>query len=148
MNKKDELQQALKDAIRSGNDRKKRVVRMAIASIRNAEIDHQKDLEEPEVLAILQKEIKSRRETIEGAEQSGRDDLIEEALAEIEILETFLPKPLSETELEALVDETIKEVGATSPREMGQVMGAIMPKVSGRAEGKVVSDMVRNKLSG
>ncbi len=148
MNKKDELQQALKDAMKAGNDRKKRVVRMAISSIRNAEIDRQKDLEEPEVLAILQKEIKSRRETIEGAEQSGRDDLIEEALAEIEILESFLPKPLSEAELEALVDETIKEVGASSPREMGQVMGAIMPKVSGRAEGKVVSDMVRNKLVG
>ncbi|NIW50504.1 MAG: GatB/YqeY domain-containing protein, partial [Gammaproteobacteria bacterium] len=112
MNKKDELQQALKDAMKAGNDRKKRVVRMAISSIRNAEIDRQKDLEEPEVLAILQKEIKSRRETIEGAEQSGRDDLIEEALAEIEILESFLPKPLSEAELEALVDETIKEVGA------------------------------------
>lgn len=148
MKTKEKLQAALKDAMKSKDDRMKRVVRMAISMIRNAEIDRRKDLDEPEVLAIVQKEIKSRRETIEGAELAGRSDMIEEAEAEIAILETFLPQQLSETELESLVDEAIQETGATSPREMGQVMSVIMPKVSGRAEGKVVSEMVRNKLTG
>jgi uncharacterized protein YqeY len=69
-------------------------------------------------------------------------------LAEIEILENFMPQPLSEAELEKMVEEAIQEVGATSPREMGQVMSVLMPKVSGRAEGKVVSDIVRQKLTG
>lgn len=148
MNTKEKLNQALKDAMRSGNDLRKRTLRLALAAIKNAEIERKGDLEDERVLAILQKEVKARRETIEGAQQAGRTDMVEEAEAEIAILEEFLPQPLTRQELEALVQEAIAEVGATSPREMGNVMKVLMPKVQGRADGKEVSAMVRALLGG
>ena len=129
-----------KDTIR------KNTVRMALSAIKNAEIAKKSELEEPAILAILQKEVKSRRETIEAAEQAGRNDLIEEAEAEIAILETFLPKAMTPEELESLVREAISESGATTPREMGQVMQLLIPRVQGRADGKEVSLMVRKLL--
>jgi uncharacterized protein YqeY len=147
MNTKDKLSQALKDAMRAKDEVRKRTVRMALAAIKNAEIDSQAELEETAVLAILQKEVKSRHETIEGAQQAGRDDLIVEAKAEIAVLEKFLPQALSTEEIEAIVAETVAEVGATSMRGMGQVMQAVMPKVRGRADGKEVNQIVRKFLS-
>lgn len=147
MNTKEKLSQSLKDAMRSKDNVAKRTIRMALAAVKNAEIDQQAELEEAAVLAILQKEVKMRGETIEGAEQAGRDDLITEAQAEIAVLEAFLPKGLSPDELEAIVSETIAEVSATSMREMGQVMQAVMPKVRGRADGKDVNQIVRRLLS-
>jgi uncharacterized protein len=147
MSIKEELTQTLKDAMRSKNETQKRTVRMAIAAVKNVEIDQQTELDDVAVVAILQKEVKMRRETIEGAEQAGRDDLIVEAEAEIAVLEGFLPKGLSPEELEAIVAETVTEVGATSMREMGQVMQAVMPKVRGRADGKEVNQIVRKLLS-
>jgi uncharacterized protein YqeY len=147
MNTKEKLTQDLKDAMRAKDEIRKRTIRMALAAIKNAEIDNQTELEESAVLAILQKEVKSRHETIEGAEQAGRDDLIVEAKAEIAVLEIFLPQALSPEEIEAIVNETVAEVGATSMREMGQVMQAVMPKVRGRADGKEVNQIVRKILS-
>ncbi len=146
MNTKEKLSQSLKDAMRSKDEVAKRTIRMALAAVKNAEIDQQTELEESAMLAILQKEVKMRRETIEGAEQAGRDDLIAEAEAEIIVLEAFLPKGLSPEELESIVSEAIAEVGATSMREMGQVMQAVMPKVRGRADGKDVNQIVRKLL--
>lgn len=147
MSIKDELTQSLKDAMRSKDDVTKRTVRMALAAVKNIEIDQQTELDDSAILAILQKEVKMRRETIEGAEQAGRDDLIAEAEAEIAVLDGFLPKGLTPEELEAIVSETIAEVGATSMREMGQVMQAVMPKVRGRADGKEVNQIVRKLLA-
>ncbi len=147
MNTKEKLSQSLKDAMRAKDDVAKRTIRMAMAAVKNAEIDQQAELEETAVLAILQKEVKMRRETIEGAEQAGRDDLIAEAEAEIIVLEEFLPKGLSPEELEAIVLAAIAEVRATSMREMGQVMQVVMPKVQGRADGKEVNQIVRRLLS-
>ena len=147
MNTKEKLTLELKNAMRARDDVSKRTIRMALASIKNAEIDSQAELEESDVLAILQKEVKSRYETIEGAEQAGREDLIEEAKAEIFVLEKFLPRALSPEEIETIVAETITEVGATSMRDMGQVMQAVMPKVRGRADGKEVNQIVRKSLS-
>jgi uncharacterized protein YqeY len=144
---KEQLTQALKDAMRAQDDLRKRTVRMALAAIKNAEIDKQSELDEPAVHAILQKEVKARRETIEGAQQAGRDDLIMEAEAEITVLEEFLPQALTPDELEVIVRETINDVGATSMREMGAVMQAVMPKVQGRADGKEVNQIVRHLLS-
>ena len=146
MSIKTELTQALKDAMRSKNEVQKRTVRMALAAVKNAEIDQQHELDDPAILAILQKEVKMRRETIEGAQQAGRDDLIAEAEAEIAVLEGFLPKGLTPEELEAIVAAAIAEVGASSMREMGQVMQAVMPKVRGRADGKDVNQIVRKLL--
>lgn len=147
MNTKEKLTEDLKDAMRAKDEVRKRTIRMALAAIKNAEIENQAVLEESSVLAILQKEVKSGYETIEGAEQAGRDDLIAEAKAEIAVLEVFLPQALSTEEIEGIVAETITEVGATSLREMGQVMQAVMPKVRGRADGKEVNQIVRKLLS-
>lgn len=143
MDLKEQLQAELKMALRSGDALRKKVLRMSLAEIKNAEIDKREALDTPEVLGILQKGVKARRETIEGAEQAERPDLIEEAEAEITILQEFLPKALSEDELRALVKEVVAQVGATSMRDMGKVMGALMPRIKGRADGGVANKMVR-----
>jgi uncharacterized protein YqeY len=144
---KDKLSEALKDALRAKDELRKRTLRMALAAIKNAEIEKNAALDESEILPILQKEVKSRYETIEGAEKAGREDLVVEAKAEIAVLEEYLPQGLSAEELEDIVRETLAEVGATSPREMGQVMQAVMPKVRGRADGKEVNQIVRRLLN-
>ena len=129
MDIKDKLTQTLRDAMRAKDELRKRTIRLAIAAIKNAEIDRKADLEEPALLAILQKEVKSRRETIEGAELAGREDLIVEAEAEIAVLETFLPLPFTSEELKELAHDAIKETEAVSPRDMGKVMQFLMPQV-------------------
>ena len=147
METKEKITQDLKNAMRAKDEIRKRVIRLTMAAIKNAEINQNAELEEPAVLAIIQKEVKSRHETIEGAEKAGRDDLIKEAEAEIAILEEYLPQALTEEELKALVQEAITEAGATSPREMGNVMKILMPKVQGRADGKQASQLVREILA-
>jgi uncharacterized protein YqeY len=146
MNLKEELQEALKEAMRAGDKRRKKTLRMALAEIKNKEIEKGEALEDSENLGILQKEVKSRQETIEGAEQADRPDLIQEAEAEIDILEEYLPQPLSHEELRSLVEEVISEVGAESMADMGKVMGALMPKIRGRADGKETNEIVRDVL--
>ncbi|MBN1665930.1 MAG: GatB/YqeY domain-containing protein [Anaerolineales bacterium] len=147
MNTKEKLNQALKDAMRSGDATRKTTLRLALAAIKNAEIEQRAPLEEPALLGILQKEVKSRHETIEGAQQAHRPELVAAAETEIAILEEFLPQPLSETELENIIRAAITETGASSRREMGAVMKAVMPQVQGRADGKMVSEIV-NRLLG
>jgi len=146
MSIKKELQEALKKAMRAGDTRRKKTIRMALAEIKNKEINKGEELDEPEMLNVLQKEEKARRETIEGAEQAQRPDLIAEAEAEIEILQEFLPQPLDQDELREIVEEVISEVGAESMADMGKVMGALMPKIRGRADGKEANEMVRDIL--
>jgi uncharacterized protein YqeY len=146
MNTKLKLSDDLKDALRAKDELRKRTLRMALAAIKNTEIDKGSELDESATLAILQKEVKNRLETIEGAQQAKRDDLIAEAEAEIAILEAYLPRPLTAEELEKLVREAIAESGATSPREMGNVMRLLMPKIQGRADGKDASQMVQRLL--
>jgi len=148
MSKKDQLSQALKDALRQKDETRKSTIRLALAAIKNAEIDAKAELDETAILAILQKEVKSRRETIEAAERAQRQDLLLQAQAEIAILEGFLPQPLTTAELENLVREAIAATGATTPREMGAVMKHLMPQTQGRADGKTVSQVVRQFLSG
>ena len=147
MNTKERLSQDLKEAMRAKDDVRKRTIRMALAAVKNAEIDRQAELDEADILVILQKEVKSRYETIEGAEKARRDDLIAEANQEIEILEVYLPQAISPAELEAIVTETISDIKATSMKDMGKVMQAVMPKVRGRADGKDVNQIVRKLLS-
>jgi uncharacterized protein YqeY len=147
MSTKEKLIQTLKDAMRAKDVVVKRTVRLALAAIKNLEIDTKAEVDEPAVLAILQKEVKSRRETIDGAQRAGREDLIAEAEAEISVLETFLPQPLTPDELKKLAQDAIAEVGATSPKEMGKVMQLLIPRVQGRADGKETSQIVRTLLS-
>jgi len=146
MNLKAQLREELKAAMKAGDALRKRVVRMALAEVKNAEIEKSRELEQPEVLGILQKEVKSRRETIEGAKKAERPDLIQVAEAEIGVLEEFLPEALGEDELRALIEEVIAQVGAESMRDIGKVMGALVPKIKGRADGRVANEMVREIL--
>jgi len=146
MDTKEKLQQELKDALRSGDPVRKRTLRSALAEIKNAEIERGGPLEESEILKILQKEVKARRETIEGAEQADRQDLIDKAEQEIEVLEEYLPEPLSEAELRDIVQEAIDEVDADSLADIGKVMGKLMPRIRGRAEGKDANRIVRELL--
>lgn len=146
MSLKAQLREELKAAMKAGDALRKRVVRMALAEVKNAEIEKGRELEQPEILGVLQKEVKARRETIEGAEKAERPDLIQAAEAEIAVLEEFLPEALSEDELRALVEEVVAQVGAESMRDIGKVMGALVPKIKGRADGSVANQMVREIL--
>ncbi len=146
MDTKEQLTSALKDAMRANDDLRKRTIRQTLAAIKQIEIDKRLTLDEAGVLAVLQKEVKSRHEAIADAERAHRPDLVSAARDEIAVLETFLPKGLSPEELEALARQAIAEVGATSPREMGQVMKALLPRLQGRATGDQASQAVRKLL--
>ncbi|MDP2976219.1 MAG: GatB/YqeY domain-containing protein [Anaerolineales bacterium] len=146
METKTKLENALKEAMRAGDDIKKRTVRMALAAIKQAEVDRQTSLDEAAVLAILQKEIKTRRESLEEARQANRPDLVAAAEAEIAVVNAFLPQALSADELKALVEAAIAEAGAASPSDMGKVMKLLVPRIQGRAPGDQVSQLVRQLL--
>lgn len=147
MDTQGQIESDFKDAMRAGDDMRKRTYRMVLSAIKLAEIDKGKSLEEPDVLVILQKEIKSRRESIADAERADRADIVAEAKAEINILEAYLPQPLTQDEIEAMANEAVAEVGATSSKEMGMVMKVLMPRVQGRADGSLVSQIVRQLLA-
>jgi hypothetical protein len=145
---KADLEQALKEAMRSNSTVAKNTIRMALSAIKEAEVLKRAELDEPATLALLQKEVKSRNEALAEAEKAQRDDLAENAKAEIKVLEGFLPKAMSTKELEEIVQAAIAEVGATTPADMGKVMKAVLPRVQGRADGGQVSGLVRSKLQG
>lgn len=147
MSLKSELENALKDAMREKNEIKKRTLRLALASIKNLEIDKGIAAGDSIVQNILFKEIKNRKELIIDAQKANRDDLINEAETEINILTSFLPKGLTNIELEEIVKKAIIEVGAVAPSDMGKVMKIVMPLVSGRAPANDVSAMVSKLLS-
>jgi len=146
MNLKNQLETALKDAMRAQDDLRKRTLRMALAAIHLAEIESKQALDDQAVMAALQKEVKSRQEAIEEAGKANRPELAAAAQAEIEVLQGFLPRPFSTAELEELVREAIAEAGATSAREMGQVMKILMPRLQGRATGGEANQVLRRLL--
>ncbi len=148
MDTKTQIQQALKESMRARESLRKRALRSALAAIKLAEVEAGRPLDDAGVWRVLQKEIKMRQETIEGAQKAQRAELIAEAQAEIEALQAFLPPPLSESELETLAQAAIAQVGAASPRGMGKVMAVLMPQVQGRADGGQVSRVVRRLLQG
>ncbi|GIV66397.1 MAG: aspartyl-tRNA amidotransferase subunit B [Bellilinea sp.] len=147
MELKKHIENSLKDAMRSGDETRKRTLRLIIASIKNAEIEKGSALDDSGIMGIIHKEVKIRKEALEGAEQANREDLKEMTLAEIKILEEFLPKPLDESELRQLIKVAIEETQAKSPGDTGKVMKFLMPKVQGRASGDQVSRLVREFLS-
>lgn len=151
MNIKSELENALKDAMRSKDETALRTIRMALSAIKLAEVekattDKGAALEESELISILQKEIKSRREAMQEAEKANRPDLLEAARADITVLEKFMPKAMDQAELEKMTREVIAEVGATSMTDMGKVMKVLLPKLQGRAANDQVSQLVRQLL--
>ena len=146
MELKPKLENALRDAMRSNNDVSKQTIRMALAAIKFAEIEKGKPVDEAGISAILQKEIKSRREAIQDAEKAHRQDLIESSKAEIAVLESFLPQQLSDSEIQAFVESAITETQASGITDMGKVMKVLVPRLQGRAPGDRVSQIVRQAL--
>jgi uncharacterized protein YqeY len=146
MDTKTQLNDALKESMKAGDEVRKRTVRMVLAAIKQVEIDRRITLDEPAILAILQKEIKTRKEALEEAQKAGRENLVQDAQAEIAVLTAFLPAGMSADELRTLVQAAIAETGASAPADMGKVMKALLPKVAGRAPGDQVSAAVRELL--
>ncbi len=146
MSIKTQLNDSMKDAMKSGDEVRKRTVRMALAAIKQVEVDKRVELDDAAAMNILQKEIKNRRESLEEAKKANRSDLIEANQAEIKVLEVFLPKAMPAEELRALAQAAITEIGASSPADMGKVMKIVMAKVAGRAPNDMVSATVRELL--
>lgn len=149
MSVKDRLTEDMKQAMKDKEAGKLRlsVIRMVRASIKNVEIDRQKELSDDEVLDILAKEVKMRRDAMEEFKKGNRPDLVEGLEQEIVILMQYLPQQLTEAEVRTLVTEAVAETGAVSVKEMGKVMAALMPKVKGRADGKLVNTIVKELLN-
>jgi uncharacterized protein YqeY len=146
MSIKVQLNESMKDARRSGDEVRKRTVRMALAAVKQVEVDKRVELDDAAVMGLLQKEIKNRREAIEEAKKANRPDLIEENEAEIKVLQAFLPEAMPADELRTLVQAAITETGAASPSDMGKVMKVAIAKVAGRAPNDMVSATVRELL--
>lgn len=141
------LQDALKQAMVSKDAARRDVLRLMMSAIKQVEVDERRTLSDEETLALLQREVKKRRESIEEARKAGRGDIADTEIAEVAIIEEFLPQQLSRAEIEALAREAVQQTGATSVKEMGKVMGVLMPKVRGVADGKLVNEVVRDLLS-
>lgn len=122
-------------------------LRMLKNGLHNREIDLKRELDEVEFLQLLSSMVKQRKDSIEQFEKGGRMDLVEKEQAELKVIEEFLPAQLSEADLDAAITEAIRETGATSARDMGKVMKVLMPKLTGRADGKAVGEKVKARLS-
>ncbi len=142
-----ELEQEVKEAMLAHDADRRDALRLILASLRSAEKELLRPLSDDEELQVLQRERKKRLEAIEAFTSAGRESQAEKEEAELEVLEEFMPEPLSEEELERIVDDAIAEVKATSMRDMGRVMADVMPQIAGRADGSAVSQLVREKLA-
>ncbi len=143
----EEIESQLTDAMRERDDGRRDTLRLILASLRGAEKELQRPLHEDEELQVLQRERKRRLEAADAFRGGGRDDQAAAEEQELAVLQEFMPEPLSEDELEEIVDNVIAEVGATSLRDLGLVMADVMPQVAGRADGSAVSQLVREKLA-
>ncbi|MFD0616311.1 MULTISPECIES: GatB/YqeY domain-containing protein [Paenibacillus] len=146
MNLSERLNEDMKQAMKSQDKFKLSTIRMVRSAIKNLEIDLKRTLNDDEVLEILSREIKQRKDSLQEFIKAGRDDLAVNLKAEIEIIGQYLPVQLTEEEIKVIVQQTIQETGASSKADMGKVMSALMPKVKGRADGKIVNQAVSQFL--
>ena len=146
MSLKEKLQEDLKLSMKNKDTVKKSVVTLIRASIKQYEVDTRTELDDDGIMDIITKQLKQRREALTEFAKASRDDLVKETEAEIEVLKEYLPQQLSEEELDVIVKETISEVGATSMKDMGRIMAAIKPKTKGRADGKMINELVKKNL--
>ena len=147
MELKAQLNEDLKSALRSGDKLRTSVIRLLTALIKNREVEKRGPLTDAEAIQAVSASCKQRQEAIEQYRQGGRQDLVDKETAELAILQSYLPAALGPDELQTLVREAIRDAQASSPRDMGKVMALLMPKVTGRADGKAVSTLVREMLS-
>ena len=143
---KAKLEDDLKQAMRERNAPRRDVIRYIRSEIRNQEIRLRRDLEDADALQVLSRQAQQRRDSIEAFQKANRQDLVDKERAELDIIAEYLPRQMSEAEIDELATAAIAQVGATGPRDMGKVMSALMPQVRGRTEGKTVSALVSAKL--
>ena len=143
----DQLNQDMKAAMKAKDKAKLKTIRMLKASLQNEKLAKQDDLTEQEELDILAREKKQRLDSLQEFKQAGRDDLVDEVEEELTIVAEYLPEPLSDNEVKEIVQSVIDSVNASGMQDMGKVMGTVMPKVKGRADGNFVSEVVKAKLS-
>ena len=146
MNLSDRLTDDMKQAMKDKNKSVLSTIRMMRASIKNQEIELKRPLDDNEVLDVLSREIKQRKDSLQEFEKAGRLDLVENVAAEIEVISKYLPEQLTEEEIQEIVRQTIHELGASSKADMGKVMSALLPKTKGRADGKLVNQFVQQYL--
>ena len=142
------IEQALKEAIRRQDADERNAVRALLTAVKNKEKELKRALTDTEIQQLIGSQIKQRRDSVEQYRQAKRDDLAAAEQHEIDILQKFLPEPLSPAELDRLLDEAIRQVGAHSAKDLGKVMKVLMPKLAGRADGKQVNELARKKLNG
>jgi hypothetical protein len=146
MSLKDRILQDVKDAMRAKDKPRLATLRLITAAIKQKEVDERIEVDDAQVLTLLDKMCKQRRESISQFEKAGRDDLIAQEVSELEIIQTYLPEQLGEDEIAALIDAAMTATGAASIRDMGKVMGQLKPKLQGRADMGAVSAMIKTKL--
>jgi uncharacterized protein len=147
---KAQLKEELKQSMLAKNTEKTSTLRMVISALGYYEIDKGGagyEATEEDIEAVLQKQVKQRKDSIEQFKAAGREELVEKETQELQLLESYLPKQMDEDEVKKLVDEAVTQTGATSAADMGKVMGALMPKVKGKADGSLVSRLVKEKLN-
>jgi uncharacterized protein YqeY len=137
----------MKQAMKDKDKVRLSTIRLIRTAIKNTEIDHKKTLTDEEILDVLNRELKQRRDSLQAFEAGGRSDLVDQVQQEIAVLQAYLPEQLSEEELRVIVLETIQETGAVAKKDMGKVMSALMPKIKGRADGKLVNQLVQSHLT-
>lgn len=143
---KQQITDAMKAAMKGGDRARLGVIRLILAAVKQREVDERIELDDAQVLAVLDKMVKQRRDSIQQYSDAGRDELAAAEAAEIEVIQTFLPEELSEAEVLAIIEAAIAETGAASMRDMGKVMAVVKPKVQGRADVGMVSGLVKQKL--
>ena len=146
MSLKERIQQDVKDAMRARDKERLATIRLITAAIKQREVDERIELDDEQVLLVLDKMCKQRRESISQFEKAGRDDLIAQEVSELDIIQGYLPEQLDDDEIGALIDAALADTGASSIKDMGKVMGQLKPKLQGRADMGAVSAMIKSRL--
>ena len=144
---KDQIQDAMKTAMKGGDKERLAVIRLIMSAMKQVEVDERIELDDARVLGILDKMVKQRRESISQFKSGGREDLADKEQAEIDMISDFLPKALSEDEIETIISKAISDTGAASMKDMGKVMGIVKPQITGRADVGAVSARIKSLLS-
>jgi hypothetical protein len=144
---KNQIQESMKDAMRAKEKERLAVIRLMLAAIKQREVDERVELDDEQVLVTLDKMLKQRRESIAQYEAAGRQELADIESAEIKIIQTFMPEPLSEADIAAMIDEAVSQTGASEMKDMGKVMGILKPKMQGKADMGAVSKLIKARLS-
>ena len=147
MGLEERLVEEMKQAMKSNDKLKLSTIRMIRSALKNKEIDLRKKLEDEDIVKVIQTMMRRGEESVEQFETGGRMDLVEKEKSEIEIMKSFLPQPLSQEEVLKIIDQSIQETQASSLKDMGKVMKSVMPKIGGKADGKLINQLVKNRLS-